>query len=284
MLLSGKYEELRTALAPDARQRLTLEFLRERAGGQIRASGQLGAVGEPVVARDGAATLVSFPVRFAATSADIQFAVNGSGEIAAFMSGPLARNYRQSGSVLRTATRMHSAKANSLWAPMNGSWEPHSQYLKEKDIPRPGSGPRTGTRRSRRNHLRQPYLPLDQETVEDPVRAVALMPLQPEIATGSLYLPGHSPGGYAAPRIAAEDDKLSGLIFLAANVTAKDFAVWKSALGGRGNVSFREYAPLNHLFIAAEGKPSPADYRKPGNAEPRVIADIANWISIGGSR
>jgi dienelactone hydrolase len=58
---------------------------------------------------------------------------------------------------------------------------------------------------------------LEQETVEDAVRAISVMRRQPKIAANRIYLLGHSLGGYAAPRIAARDGKLAGLIFFAAN-------------------------------------------------------------------
>jgi hypothetical protein len=58
---------------------------------------------------------------------------------------------------------------------------------------------------------------LEQETVEDGVRAIGVLRRQPEVAANRIYLLGHSLGGYAAPRIAARDGKLAGLIFLAAN-------------------------------------------------------------------
>jgi hypothetical protein len=61
-------------------------------------------------------------------------------------------------------------------------------------------------------------------------------------------------------------------------VTMKDFALWKTALGGRRNVTFRSYPKLTHLFIAGEGKPSPAEYDKPGHVDEEVIADIAQWV------
>ncbi|MGA2184173.1 MAG: alpha/beta fold hydrolase [Bryobacteraceae bacterium] len=61
-------------------------------------------------------------------------------------------------------------------------------------------------------------------------------------------------------------------------VTMKDFALWKTALGGRRNVTFRSYPKLTHLFIAGEGKPSPAEYDKPGHVAEEVIADIAQWV------
>lgn len=61
-------------------------------------------------------------------------------------------------------------------------------------------------------------------------------------------------------------------------VTMKDFALWKAALGGRDNVTFHTYPKLTHLFIAGEGKPSPAEYAKPGHVDEQVIVDIANWV------
>jgi uncharacterized protein len=61
-----------------------------------------------------------------------------------------------------------------------------------------------------------PYT-LEQETIEDATRAIALLRRQPEIVASRVYLLGHSLGGYAAPRIAERDGKLAGVIFLAAN-------------------------------------------------------------------
>jgi dienelactone hydrolase len=58
---------------------------------------------------------------------------------------------------------------------------------------------------------------LQQETVEDAVRAAALMRRQPEIDPNRVFVLGHSLGGFASPRIAVQDGKLAGLIFLAAN-------------------------------------------------------------------
>lgn len=58
---------------------------------------------------------------------------------------------------------------------------------------------------------------INEETVDDAVRALALLRKQPEINPQKVYLLGHSLGGYIAPRIAAEDEKLAGIIMLAAN-------------------------------------------------------------------
>ena len=61
-------------------------------------------------------------------------------------------------------------------------------------------------------------------------------------------------------------------------VTMKDFDLWKSALGGRSNATFRAYPALNHLFLAGEGKSSPAEYRVAGNFNAEAISGIANWL------
>ncbi len=59
---------------------------------------------------------------------------------------------------------------------------------------------------------------VQQETVEDAVKAAALLRIQPEIDPSRVYVLGHSMGGYLAPRIAEQDPKLAGIIILAGNV------------------------------------------------------------------
>jgi fermentation-respiration switch protein FrsA (DUF1100 family) len=61
-------------------------------------------------------------------------------------------------------------------------------------------------------------------------------------------------------------------------VTMKDFDLWKSALAGRSNVAFMLFPALNHLFMAGEGKSSPAEYRVAGNFSVEAVGGIANWL------
>ena len=61
-------------------------------------------------------------------------------------------------------------------------------------------------------------------------------------------------------------------------VTGVDFERWRQALAGRGDVVFKSYPKLNHLFIAGEGPASPDDYAKPGHVAPEVVEDIAAWV------
>jgi hypothetical protein len=57
---------------------------------------------------------------------------------------------------------------------------------------------------------------IDEETVHDAGQAVALARTQPEVDPKRVYVLGFGVGGYIAPRIAGDDDKLAGLILLGA--------------------------------------------------------------------
>jgi uncharacterized protein len=57
---------------------------------------------------------------------------------------------------------------------------------------------------------------VDDETVDDALAAVALLRKQTEIDANRIYILGHSLGAMMAPRIAQRDEKIAGLILLAA--------------------------------------------------------------------
>jgi dienelactone hydrolase len=63
----------------------------------------------------------------------------------------------------------------------------------------------------------QPGVPftVKQETVEDAEAAVALLATRPEIDHSHIYVLGHSLGGMLAPRIAAANKQVAGIIILA---------------------------------------------------------------------
>jgi dienelactone hydrolase len=61
-------------------------------------------------------------------------------------------------------------------------------------------------------------------------------------------------------------------------VTLKDFALWKAAVGASKGVVMKSYPALNHLFVAGEGKSLPAEYSKPGHVAPEVVEDIAKFV------
>ncbi len=62
-------------------------------------------------------------------------------------------------------------------------------------------------------------------------------------------------------------------------VTADEASGWKRALGGKANVTFRDYPDLNHLFITGSGPSTPAEYAVPGHVAQQVMDDIATWLT-----
>ena len=65
---------------------------------------------------------------------------------------------------------------------------------------------------------------------------------------------------------------------LDAQVRAADFQLWSKGLEGRGNVKFRRFETLNHLFMPGSGQVPAADYQKPGHVDEAVLAEISGWI------
>lgn len=61
-------------------------------------------------------------------------------------------------------------------------------------------------------------------------------------------------------------------------VTRACFETWQRALSGMKNVTFREFADSNHLFMAGEGVSTPDEYGKPGHVDGKVIDFVAEWI------
>jgi dienelactone hydrolase len=61
-------------------------------------------------------------------------------------------------------------------------------------------------------------------------------------------------------------------------VTAPDWAGWKTTFDGDARVTLRRYPRLNHLFVAGEGISLPSEYARPAHVDNQPIADIADWI------
>ncbi len=60
-------------------------------------------------------------------------------------------------------------------------------------------------------------LTVDDETMSDAHAAVALLAKQPKVDSKRIFLVGQGLGGYLAPRIAANDPQIAGIVMLAAN-------------------------------------------------------------------
>jgi dienelactone hydrolase len=402
LLLAGKYAEFNATLSDAAKELLTTEFLRDRVGGELKGFGTLGAIGQPVFVQEGKNSNLTFPVRFSETSVNIVITLNDSLQVSAFHlhpgNAPLPPGRQQPA---YSKPDLFSAREVTIG---DGDWKLGGTLLIPTGTPPfagvvlvhgPGPNDRDESIYSNQvfrdlaeglasrgiavlrydkrtkvygEKMSELDFTLQQETVEDAVRAAALLRRQPEMDPTRVFVLGHSLGGYASPRIAVQDGKLAGLIFLAANarpiedvalaqndyvahlngspsgdeqkrldalkaevqkvkqlepgksnpqvvlglpvgylldlkgydpaaevkklplpmlflqggrdfqVTMTDFGIWKSALSGREDATFRSYPKLNHLFITGERKSSPAEYRNPGNVDAEVAGDIAAWV------
>ena len=212
-------------------------------------------------------------------------------------------------------------------------------------------------------------LTVKEEVVDDAVAAVALLRSTPGVNAKQIYVLGHSLGGMLAPKIAASDPQIAGLLILAGatrqlnhviveqmtylanldgsinaaeqsqiemlkqqsaavdalqpgstkspaelmgvpaaywldlnaynaprtaatlpqrmlilhgerdyQVTKADLANWQSALAGKGNVTFKTFPTLNHLFMPGTGPGNPAEYEVASHVAPEVIAEIVGWV------
>jgi dienelactone hydrolase len=251
LLLAEKYPDFIALLSPVAKEKLTPEFLRDHVGPEIKGFGKAGAVGNPVTAKDGANTLVSFPVQFEHTPVNIQFTLNGSGQVAGLyfrpVSAPLpalwnrpsysapdmfrerevtvgADPWKLGGTLVAPAGKGKVPAVVLVHGPgaldrdetiySNRIFRDLAEGLASRGIAVLRYDKRTKIYGDKMGDM---DFTIQDETVDDALNAIALLRRQPEVDPGRVYVLGHSLGGYISPRIAARDGKLAGLIFLAAN-------------------------------------------------------------------
>jgi dienelactone hydrolase len=103
----------------------------------------------------------------------------------------------------------------------------------------------------------------------------------PELAggvTGAYFLDLRS---YHPAEVAA---KLACPIFIARgerdyHVTQADFDGWRHELSTSPNVTWKQYPPLNHMFVAGSGPATPTEYERPGHVDAALIDDLVAWIA-----
>jgi len=251
LLLAEKYSDLTPLLTPAAKERLTVEFLHDKVGGEIRTFGQMHSVEEPVLAKDGDNTLISYPVHFATTRVYIQFTLEPSLLVSGLyirpLNAPLPKVWqRPAYSKPEAFTQRDVTIGSDEWKlpgsltipigkrPVPGVVLVHGPGPNDRDeeiysnrifrdlaegLASRGIAVLRYNKRTLAYGDKMGYMSftLEQETVEDAVRAIDVLRHQPEVAANRIFVLGHSLGGYAAPRIAARDGKLAGLIFFAAN-------------------------------------------------------------------
>ena len=348
-------------------------------------------IGEATSRKLGVNTIVVIPVKFVLQNINFQLAINGAGQVAGLVQLPGAVDWqRPAYSKPDTFTERAVTVGEDEWKLPGTLTVPNGSGPFPAVVLVHGLGPNDrdetvgGTKmfkdlaeglasrgivvlryekRTKQYGARMANTPtytVQDETVDDAAKAAAMLQTQPQVDPRRVFVLGHSLGGYVAPRIAAEEGKLAGLILLAANVrpiedlaleqvqylgitgqrlesaraiqakvkslengdgdsppvmgvpaaywldlksydpaanakklgipmlilqgerdyqvTMKDFALWKAALGASKGVIAKSYPALNHLFVSGEGKSLPAEYSKPGHVAQEVVEDIAKFV------
>ncbi len=255
LLLNTHYDEFSQLLTDDAKTLLKPEFLRDRVASEIQGFGTVEGVGEPVTAKAGANDLVSFPVRFSKTTVAVQLTLTADGHVAGLHfrppSEPLpavwARPAYSNPALFRERAVTVGEDPWKLGGTLTAPLAP-GRYAAVVLVHGAGPNDRDESiyatrifadiaeglssknvvvlRYDKRTRNYAPQMSgsdytLHDETIEDAVRAVALLRKQPEVDPARIFVLGHSLGGYALPRIVSESAKqgapIAGAVFLAAN-------------------------------------------------------------------
>jgi dienelactone hydrolase len=245
-LLGARYGELTPLFTPEM-QKAFPDAEMAKLGAQIKGFGAVGKIGQPAATPAGANTIVVIPVDFASQTINFRFVVNAKGQVAGMFAIPATTPWQRP--PYSNPANFHE-KAVTIG---DDEWKlPGTLTLPNGNGPFPavvlvhGSGPsdrdetvggakvfkdlaeglasrgiavlrydkRTYAYASKTKAMGD--FTVNEETVDDAVRAAAFLKKQPEVNPQKVYLLGHSLGGYVAPRI-ADEEKFAGLVILAGN-------------------------------------------------------------------
>jgi hypothetical protein len=247
-VLSGKYDEFLRVSTTDVQKGLPAPEL-AKVGAMIKTYGALEKLGDPVVTKAGPNTIVVFAAKFASQNINFRIIVNAAGLVAGFFQLPGGVDWQR-------PEYSHPATFKEREVTVgDGEWQlPGTLTVPVGTGPFPaavlvhGSGPNDrdetvgGAKvfkdlaeglasrgivvlryEKRTLHYRarlagSANFTVQEETVDDAAKAIALVRTQAEVNGARVFLIGHSLGAYLAPRIAERDGKLAGMVLMAGNV------------------------------------------------------------------
>jgi dipeptidyl aminopeptidase/acylaminoacyl peptidase len=208
-------------------------------------------VGRPISAQSGNRTLVSFPVHFSKTTINIQLTLDQSGRVAGLYfrnaNDPLPPMWERPAYSKPELFHERSITVGSdEWKLPGTLTVPVGKGPFPAIVLVPGPGPNDRDesifntrifadiaeglasrgiavlRYDKRSKTYSPQMSamsytLQEDIIEDAVRALTVLRAQPEVDPNRLFVLGHSLGGYAIPRIVKQYGKLAGAIVLAGN-------------------------------------------------------------------
>ena len=246
LLLAQNYPEFSALASPQFKTSMSEQAF-GKWGAQIKGWGAVEKIGEPVVEEMGPTKVVTIPVSFADKSIKARFAINVSGQVSVMYLMPGEEKwthpaYSKPDSFAERAVTFGDDEwklPGTLAVPKGAGPLPavllvqdfgpidrddsHAVLKPFRDLS-DGLASRGVVVLRYEKRIRQyaermsgkPYT-ADDETVDDAVAALAFLRAQSMVDPKRVYLVGHGLGGYLAPRIAAEDGKLAGMVVMAAN-------------------------------------------------------------------
>jgi uncharacterized protein len=245
-LLGARYSELTPTFTPEM-QKAFPDAEMAKLGAQIKSFGAVGKIGDPSATQAGPNSIVVIPVEFASQTINFRFIVNAKGLVAGMFAIPASSPWQ------RPAYSNPASFHEKSVTIGDDEWKlPGTLTLPNGNGPFPavvlvhGSGPcdrdetvggtkvfkdlaeglasrgiavlrydkRTAVYAGKIKGQRD--FTIGEETVDDALRAAALLRKQPEVNSQKIYVVAHSLGGYIAPRI-ADEEKFAGLVLLAPN-------------------------------------------------------------------
>src|ERR1035438_4645996 len=218
-------------------------------GTMIKTYGALEKLGDPTVGKSGPYTIALFPAKFATQSINFRIVIDSAGLVAGFFQLPGAVDWQ------RPEYSQPSTFKEREVTVGDGEWKlPGTLTVPVGAGPFPavvlvhGSGPndrdetvggakgfqdlgeglasrgivvlryekRTLQYRARIASIAN--FTVQEEVVDDAVKAAALLRSLAEVNGSRVFVIGHSLGAYVAPRIAELDGKLAGIVLMARNV------------------------------------------------------------------
>jgi len=243
------YEEIYARFSPEMKRAITLETYKAQAA-QIRSLGALKSAEEPRIETRGDETLVTIPLHWPAATLNFAVEWNQAGEIAGtwFAPPPAPAWQRPPYSAPDSFTEREVTVGADEWKLPATLTVPNGKGPFPALVLVHGSGPNDRDesvgaakvfrdlaeglasrgiavlRYEKRTKVypnqcaADPSFTMTKETVEDALRAAALLRGEKDIDPRRVFVLGHSQGGYMIPRIAARDPGLAGAIVLAGNV------------------------------------------------------------------